>query len=377
MNRIVLIVLCLILGLNCAKGQDITYARKQIIQLEEALSRYERINQDDWMYFSCDSCLNPGDSSYVITFLRKNLAITGDLPISTDPQNHVFENELESSLKKFQKRHGLTEDGILGTQSIDALNVPISKRLDQIRKNIERWKQFDEAMQEPYLLVNIPDYTLSIIDSGKVIQVIKVIVGRVTHPTPQFKDTLTHIVLNPSWNVPRSIATKEILPILQHDPSYLSRNHMEVYSLQKGSKINLNPDSINWADFSKDNFPYRLVQTPGSWNALGKIKFIFPNKYDVYFHDTQEKYLFAHRKRTYSHGCIRLEKPELLAAWLLKKDPKEIGKLYAKNRENSFLRLATPIAVSIEYFTCWMTEEGLQFREDIYQREELIYQPGF
>lgn len=368
MLRIYLLLLLLYFFTAPAQSQNI-YAARQVKQLSDALKYYQKIPADDWMYFGCDSCVNPNEKSRLLLLLRKNLLLTGDLLKPEDTQSDILDENLESALKKFQRRHGLTDDGILGPQTIEAMNVPLSQRIGQISKHIEYWKTFSDTLAEPYLLVNIPDFTLALIDSGKVISSMKVIAGRPTNPTPVFLDSIYSVVLHPSWVVPYSIATKEIVPMLRTDPNYLNRNRMKMYTFQKRKKTEVSPDTVDWHRINVKSFNYFFEQTPGPWNALGQIKFILRNPFNIYLHDTPEKYLFQHPKRTYSHGCIRLEKPEALAAWLLKKDVSDIKKMIRSGSETKHITLPAPVPVAIDYITCWIDENGLlQFRQDIYQR---------
>lgn len=355
--------------LFCLKinSQNLSYATRQVIQLKEAQIIYNKIASHEWMYLSCDSCVSPGQTSDIILQLRQNLLLTNDLNTVNDSTGRYFDRELEKSLIQFQKRHGLIPDGILGPKTIDAFNVPISKRIGQIKNNIKRWNDLADTLSEPYLMVNIPDFSLHIIDSGKIKNKLAVVVGRPSQPTPVLISKIKSIVLNPDWKVPHSIATKEILPILKDDPHYLERNHMQTYTISHGKFSMTNPDSIDWKMISADNFNFQFVQMPGIWNALGNIKFIFENKYSVYLHDTPEKHIFSQIRRAYSHGCVRVEQPATLAAWLLNLSPSEIKKLLGNRNIPKTIFLSQPFQIVIEYYTCWVDENGLiQFREDIY-----------
>jgi L,D-transpeptidase YcbB len=366
MGKCILFVIFILHWSLFAQSQSKTYAENQIAGLEKALARYQNVNPDSWMYLSCDPCIRKGDTSDVVALLESNLLLTGDLREERKTNSNFFDESIHKSLIRFQQRNGLVADGILGPQTIETLNVPVFDRIQQIKNAIEQWKMFGEKINEPYILVNLPDYSLQIIDSGKVIKRMKVIIGKQTTRTPVFLSMIEYLVINPNWIVPHSIASKEILPMLQNDPEYITRNHMEIFTFYKGSKVKV-ADSVDWKKVSRENFRYQIEQTPGPWNVLGQVKFIFPNKYNIYLHDTSEKYLFSHPVRTYSHGCIRIEKPLDLAAWLLSTSREEIESLFLESGVSSIINLPVPVPVTIDYFTTWVdADSSLQFREDIY-----------
>jgi L,D-transpeptidase YcbB len=369
-----LIILILIFsGAFSGKAQNKSYAQRQIEGLNAMLLKYEKISAEEWKYLSCDPCIKKGDKDSTVNLLKKNLLLTKDLLKEEKAENNLFDEKTHNALVNFQKRNGLVPDGILGPQTIEALNIPFYDRIQQIKNEIEHWKDFGGRINEPYILVNIPDFSLQVIDSGRVIKNLKVIIGKQTTKTPVFQNEIRYLVINPSWVVPYSIATNEILPMLQNDPGYLSRNHMEVYTFYEGSKIKVNPDSLNWDNISATTFNYQVEQIPGPWNALGQIKFIFPNKYNIYLHDTPEKYLFSHPVRTYSHGCIRVEKPLELSAWLLHTSLQQIQELVLEGGESTIINLPLPIPIAIDYFTTWIEDDStIQFRKDIYSYDSGI-----
>jgi L,D-transpeptidase YcbB len=372
MSKCILFVIFILHWSLFAQGQNKTYAENQIAGLEKALTRYQNVNPDSWMYLSCDPCIRKGDTSDVVALLETNLLLTGDLKDERKTDTNFFDETIHKSLIRFQQRNGLVADGVLGPQTIEALNVPVFDRIQQIENAIEQWKMFGEKISEPYILINLPDYSLQIIDSGRVTRKMKVIIGKQTTKTPVFQSMIKYLVINPDWVVPHSIASKEILPMLQKDPEYIARNHMEVFTFYKGSKVKVAYDSVDWKKVPQENFRYQIEQTPGPWNVLGQVKFIFPNEYNIYLHDTSEKYLFSHPVRTYSHGCIRIEKPLDLAAWLLNTNPLEIEDLLVESESSSIINLPVSVPVAIDYFTTWVdTDSSLQFREDIYN-----YQSG-
>ncbi len=283
----------------------------------------------------------------------------------------AFDSTLYKAVFDFQQKHGLGADGIVGSQTIAALNTPKTERIEQIKVNLERWRWLAHNLGDRYIFVNIPAFKLYVMEKGDAVGLEKkVMVGKAYTSTPVFSDNMDYIEVNPYWNVPFSIATKEILPILQRNPSYLVKENMQVLSRGKA----LNPYAINWKGLNKSNFRYQIRQKPGRKNALGLIKFMFPNRYNVYIHDTQSKSLFSKSVRAFSHGCIRLEKPKELAEYLLapKYSKQDIADLF-KAGKNKKVRMPYPLPVFITYFTSWVDEQGnLRFGPDIYERDEAV-----
>jgi L,D-transpeptidase YcbB len=253
-------------------------------------------------------------------------------------------------LRTFQERNGLDADGAVGPGTLEALNVPAADRVRQIEINLDRWRWLPRDLGERYVMVNIAGFALDVIEAGKPALSMRVVAGKPTNRTPMFTGTMTHLVLNPYWNVPSGILKKEILPHIARDPGYLARQNMEMLP---GGKVR---------------------QKPGANNALGKIKFLFPNRFDVYLHDTPSRSLFSRSVRTFSHGCIRVEKPLELAEYLLKEDPawtpEKIQKALAKGKE-SWVKIPNPLPVHLAYWTAWVDDAGVtQFRKDVYGRDK-------
>ncbi len=283
---------------------------------------------------------------------------------------NVYDRGVRDAVIAFQKDHGLAADGVVGKNTIAALNVPLSGRVDQIKLNMERWRWLPNDLGERYLLVNVPSFELNIYeDFDSLVLLKKVQVGKTKHKTPIFNDLMQYLEFNPYWTVPFSIATKEILPKLQRNAGYLARNNMELLS---GGRA-VNPYGVNWGGVSRRNFHYTIRQKPGAKNALGRVKFMFPNLFNVYLHDTPSKSLFARSERTFSHGCIRLENPFELAEYLLKDEPKWSGEKVEKLIErgkNKRVYLTNPVPIYILYFTTWIGPDGkLRFYKDVYGRD--------
>ena len=318
-------------------------------------------------YFS--GKLEAKDSSLQVVKIKRFLAVTGDLQ-NTDTtylSSQLFDNSLAEAVQNFQQRHGLVADGIVGKATVAEMNQPLEKRLDQIRVNLDRLRSLPDDLGEEYIAVNIPGFSLEYVKHDKLVNKMNVVVGNNRHATPVFKDTLSYIVFNPEWNVPNSIATKEILPKAKADSTYIARNNYEVLPYSGASK------NVDWSKVSSSDFPYRIVQKSGGSNALGMVKFIMPNQHSIYLHDTPSKSLFKRAKRNFSHGCIRLAEPVELAESLLagQLSRKEIDEIIA-SRETKKVILEEQIPVHLFYQTAWVDEAGqLQFREDIYKHDRL------
>ncbi|MDX5437647.1 MAG: L,D-transpeptidase family protein, partial [Pontibacter sp.] len=255
---------------------------------------------------------------------------------------------------------------------VTALNVPPQQRLEQLRLNLSRFEAEElPSLQEPYAILNIPDYTLQLVDSGHVVLHMHVIVGEPELKTYPIHSELDMVVLYPYWYVPRSIAVKEIVPILRRNPGYLQRKNMRLERPTASGWVRVNPWNVDWHQVSASNFNYRIVQLSGEGNELGRVKFPFPNRLPQYLHDTPHKALFEYPDRAFSHGCIRLEKPEELANYLLAHrsgySEKKIERLWQQEKPNHYLRVKEPLPLHIVYFTAWVDARmQVQFRKDVY-----------
>jgi murein L,D-transpeptidase YcbB/YkuD len=240
--------------------------------------------------------------------------------------------------------------GKVDEETLTELAVPVRERIRQLQVNMERWRWLPASLGQRYILVNVPEFRLDVVEAEKTVLTMRVIVGKDQSRTPAFSDQMSYIELNPFWNVPESITEAEILPKLAADPDYLARNDMEVVS-EAGEE-------------------YRLRQRPGPSNPLGDIKFMFPNEFNIYLHDTPADHLFHRAERGFSHGCIRLEKPLDLARYLLKEDPRWTSaslEAAIATGENRTIQLGRRIAVHILYWTAWVEDDGtVQFRKDLY-----------
>lgn len=301
---------------------DLAPANREYRSLRRALAAYRAIEaQGGWPRLKGRQTLRRGMYGSEVAVLRHRLAATGDLKdAGEDPRQ--FDGSVEQAVRAFQARHGLAVDGVVGPRTRAALNVPVELRVRQLLINLERARWLTKDFGQRYLIVNLADFRLRAIDGGRTVLDMRVVVGLPYRSTPVFSDEVTYVHFNPYWNVPPSIAKKDILPRVKRDPGYLVRRSIRVFSDWSGNARELDPWSIDWSRFNSSYFPYKLRQDPGPQNPLGRVKFMFPNKYSVYLHDTPSRGLFDHPVRAFSSGCIRVEKPVDLAAFLLGDDPK-------------------------------------------------------
>lgn len=352
-------------------------------RLRRALARYREIEkQGGWSEVPAGPVLKKGDRGARVQALRARLAASEDLQAAADASGQqqapaVFDDALAAAVSRFQSRHGLDSTGVVDADTQEALNVPLQVRIAQMVANLERWRWMPSDLGERYILVNIPEYRMELVESGRPALAMRVVVGKTQSRTPVFSDQMTYLELNPVWNLPNTIASEEIVPKLASDPSYLARNNMEVVKGWSDDAESVDPGSVNWASLGQNGSDYRLRQRPGGSNPLGKVKFMFPNEWDIYLHDTPADHLFSQEERDFSHGCIRLEKPLALAEYLLKDDPdwtpQRIQETLATN-EQTTVKLPKPLAVHLVYWTAWVEQNGtVQFRKDIYGHDTTLF----
>jgi len=319
---------------------------KQLRELEQ---------QGNWLPIRTDrKKYVAGDTGLVIATIRKKLAQTGDLDV--DNRSQVFDASLTDAVKNFQFRYGMKEDGVIGQAVLREMNKPLSFRIRQILVNMERTRWMGSDPKGDHLVVNIPQFQLMVYENDTVSWSCRVVVGKEANKTAIFQGALKYIVFSPYWNVPPGIMTKEILPELRKNPNYLDRLNMEWHG-----------DGIR--------------QRPGPSNALGKVKFLFPNSFNMYLHDTPAKFMFNQEKRAFSHGCIRVAEPRKLAIHLLKGDPSwSVSRIDSAMNAGTekYVVLKKTVPVSIVYFTAWADEKGrIHFRDDIYNRDERLMEMIF
>lgn len=344
------------------------------VMLRNKLKMYMDIkDQGGLLKFNSNRMIDMGMKGKDVLNLKERLRQTGDFLGAMDED---FGQNLKSAVINFQKRHGLKPDGVVGSNTKNALNIDVEKKIKTITVNMERLRWLPQSLGDTYILVNIADYKLKVIDNKQEILNMKVIVGQEQRSTPVFSDKISYIVLNPYWNVPRSIAVKDKLPLIKEDINYLVENNYIVRKIVNGEFVEVQPEEIEWESLSEENFNYYLRQEPGPNNALGRIKFMFPNKYSVYLHDTPSQYLFLETDRSFSSGCIRLQKPFKLADFILAKDNKldkiNINKILETNKEET-IYLNNHIPIHILYMTAWADEfYQIHFRPDIYNRDQKL-----
>ena len=342
--------------------------------LRAALAHYlELARNGGWPVVPEGPTLHPGDRDARITALRARLAAT-DAELNTDTADSLLlDDGLAASLKRFQLQHGLADDGIMGAGTLAALNVPVEARIDQLRINMERTRWVFRDVEPRYLIVNIAGFHAYLVENSDIIWDSRVQVGKPYRKTPVFKAKMTYLVLNPTWTVPPTILRKDIIPRIQKDPGYLAQNNMVL--IDRSGKI-VEPASIDLIAATPGNFPYTVRQEPGPKNALGRIKFMFPNKQMVYLHDTPSRALFERAERTFSSGCIRVEQPFSLAATLLG-DPLNWSDASIEQRlsaaQNETLNLKQPITVFLMYWTSEPDGKGdARFFNDVYARDQAV-----
>jgi murein L,D-transpeptidase YcbB/YkuD len=333
-------------------------------RLRQALIHHRAIEaKGGWGTVPSGAKLAAGSRGPQVAALRARLAASGDLAGAAAPAGNaqpaagadVFDDAVTAAISRFQQRHGLEVTGKVDESTLAELNVPVQDRIRQIQVNMERWRWLPATLGERYIMVNVPEFRLDVIESGKTALTMPVIVGKDQSRTPAFSDKMSYIEINPYWNIPESILNEEILPKLGSDPGYLASHNME------------------WV-----GEPQRLRQRPGADNPLGKMKFMFPNDFNIYLHDTPAGHLFSEAERLFSHGCIRIQKPFDLAVYLLKDDPKwtpEALQAAIDSGQNQQIPLKDPLPVHILYWTAWVEPDGtVQFRKDIYGHDAQLEQ---
>ena len=317
--------------------------------------------------------LQKGDKGTSVERLRERLIIFGDLYTDNKDPSDIFDETIEEAVRSYQKRHGLKQDGIVGPQTLEMLNTSLQKRIRQIELNMERWRWVSRDIGNRYLIVNIADFKLWVTENRRRVLDMRVVVGRPYRRTPVFSAIMNFMVINPYWNIPQSLAIKDVLPKIQKNIHYIEQQKIKVFKDWSNNAVEIDPETIAWNKIEPRNFTYKLRQEPGPENLLGRIKFIFPNKFAVYLHDTPKRFLFKENNRDFSSGCIRVEEPISLAVYLLQDDPSWTRERLMETIENGtpqVIGLKKPIMVHLQYWTAWVDETGkLNFRHDIYDRD--------
>ena len=369
-----------------AKQQALLTKNKRITQNEleniqhnkKELEKYMAIRADGgWESVTLTGKLDPGKSAQGVMSLRERLLVTRDyIPCDESNEDLVYDMCLQEAVKRFQARNGLATDGVVGPGTLGVLNKSVEERITTIRLNLDRLKWLNERAGNRHVIINIPDFQLYFEENGTMIQTMRVITGTPKHPTPIFSDTVEYIVLNPYWNIPKSIIQKEMIPKLLRNPNAMKKQKIEIYNGWGKDAAKVDPASVNWSKYRySKHMPYRFAQTPGTHNALGKVKFLFPNKFSVYMHDTPTKPLFKKNKRAFSHGCIRLQQPrELLQTFTTFNSNInfEEAQETLKGKKKKYFNLQQKVPVDVIYLTAWVDYDGkIQFRNDVYGYDEM------
>lgn len=347
--------------------------------LRNALNHLRRIAAaGGWQALPAGPTLRRGDQNQRIILLRERLRISGDLTMEAPPEPAgLFDDALDEAVRFFQSRHGLEVDGAVGNQTLKAMNVSVEQRITQIRVNLERWRWLPRNFGNRYILVNMAGYELELHENGHLPLKMRVIVGKTYRQTPAFSGRLTHLVINPTWTIPSVILKEDIFPLIQSNPNYLAQQKIRVFDSWQANATEINPAQVDWNRITPRHSPYKFRQDPGPGNALGSIKFMLKNPFDIYLHDTPKRALFNRTVRTFSSGCIRLERPLELADRLLNDNNTLKGNTWngarlldtIKSNVTQQVDLRRPVPIYFTYMTAWVDEHGiLQFRPDVYER---------
>lgn len=347
--------------------------------VERAIAHYQEIvSRGGWPTLPESEKLQLGNVSSTVRTLRQRLMISGDLD-RTAGVSDSFDSYVDGAVKRFQARHGLPADGVLGTYTYRALNVSANIRLGQLQTNLVRLNSMSGFLGDRYVMVNIPAAQIEAVENGRVVQRHTAIVGKITRQTPILNSKINEVILNPYWTSPRSIIQKDIMPLMRKDPTYLERNAIRLFDAQ-GNEVS--PDTVDWNAEKAPNLMFR--QDPGKINAMASTKINFPNPHAVYMHDTPQQSLFGQLMRFESSGCVRVQNVRDLSTWLLRDTPgwnRQQIEQTIQTGESRPIELAEPVPVYFVYITAWASEDGVvQFRDDIYKRDgvdELAMQTNY
>lgn len=355
-------------------------------RLKQGLARYREIAaHGGWIQVPEGPTLDPGATDPRVGALRTRLRQSGDLTEENDAAESggnpdTADDALVDAVRRFQYRHGREPDGRVGRDTLAALNVPVQTRVDQMLLNMERRRWMPDRFEKRYIFVNLADFYLKVVDTiggrERTIFTTHVVVGKPYHQTPEFSNAVKYIELNPYWNVPPSIARNELLPKIKANPDYLRKNDFELFSGWDGSASRVDPATVDWDNVTRSGFRFKIRQGPGPNNALGRVKFMFPNPHNVYLHDTPAQALFKSSRRAFSHGCIRVEQPTELAVTLLQWQgdwPRERIVETIGDGARTVIPLAEPVPVHLAYVSAWVNKDGsVHFRDDVYGKDEVL-----
>jgi murein L,D-transpeptidase YcbB/YkuD len=341
--------------------------------LVAALASYREIAaRGGWPVIPDGSSLHLGDLDNRVPLLKNRLAMTGDGEEGAMQGEPVYGQAEQAAVRHFQARHGLVADGVVGRETLEVLNVPVEQRIRQMELNLERWRWMPKSLGVRHIRINIAAFSLDVMEEGQSVLNMPVVVGTAYRKTPVFSARMTYLEFAPTWTVPPTILREDKLPAIKADPGYIAKKHFRVLQRQNNEWVEMDASLIEWTGMRAENFPGILRQDPGPWNPLGRVKFMFPNSFNVYLHDTNERQLFEKARRSFSSGCIRVEKPVELAQYLLKNvDGWDSRRLAAALQSTVSSRVdIPPLPVHIQYWTAWVDADGtVQFRPDLYFRD--------
>ena len=344
-----------------ASADTIAFVERSIFDYQNLVAR------GGWPVVPATKKLRMGVSEPEVRILRQRLIASGDLDRNAGLSN-AFDSYVDGAVKKFQARHGLPPDGVLGNYSYQALNVSADVRLGQLETNLVRLRSMSGFLGDRYVMVNIPAAQIEAVENGSVVLRHTAIVGKIDRQTPILNSKIHEIILNPYWTSPRSIIEKDIVPLMRKDPTYLTRNNIRLFDA-KGEEVA--PEMVDWHAEKAPDLMFR--QDPGKGNAMSSTKINFHNPHAVYMHDTPQQGVFNQLMRFESSGCVRVQNVRDLNTWLLRDTPgwnRQAIEATIASGENTEIALSTPVPVYFTYFTAWASEDGIvQFRDDVYQRD--------
>ena len=357
-----------------------------LASLAPALPRYEGLRKSlavhrviaaagGWPTVPDGPTLRLDDTSDRVPALRARLAVTGDYAGDPASQGLQYGPELEAAVRAFQERHGLLVDGVVGRDTMAALNTDVDTRIDQIVATMERLRWLPGSLGERYIMVNAADFQLDLVENGETVRNLRVVIGLPNWQTPLFSSTVRYLEWNPSWTVPISIAVREVLPQLQEDPAYLEQEDLRLFAGWQSDAPEISAHDLDWEEIGSGIRYFMLRQPPGPGNPLGRVKFNMSNQFSVYMHDTSAPRLFERARRAFSHGCVRVDDALWLAEHLLEEDPDwaAIRDRVLEGQTTTRVNLTRPIPFHIVYHTAWRDDQGrYQFREDLYGIDRLV-----
>lgn len=353
---------------NLAATNIPIFSQQTPVFVERAIAEYQNIaNRGGWPIVPANKKLQLGVQDRNVQLLRRRLIVSGDLNPSSG-NSDIFDSWVDASVKRFQARHGLPADGVMGRYSFAAMNVPTSVRLGQLETNMVRLRSMSGFLGNRYVMVNIPAAQIEAVEGSKVASRHTAIVGKIDRQTPILNSKIYELNLNPYWTAPVSIVKKDLIPLMQKNPKYLEENSIRIFA-PDGTEIS--PAAVNWN--SDEAVNYRFRQDPGKINAMGSVKINFPNPHAVYMHDTPQQSLFGRLLRFESSGCVRVQNVRDLITWIAKDTPGWNRRSIERTIESGDridVKLVEPVPVYFTYITAWSTKDGVvQFRDDIYRRD--------